>query len=571
MNHLHQQLTLETLPDDVLIEILRLVARSPVPETRPLPFPIVASRVNRRFRAVALTSPTLWSTIRLSRRSRSWHWAPIFLSRSGLYPLDISINLEDYKAHSGSVCVCDDGVRYNSVPDAHISLQRALAIVGPHIARWRTFSLRCWASQLEELSRFMERSPVSAGIESAHISTVDNPWNEPGFLPPLAHVFGSPTFRFFRTNARLEQAALGAFKAIHTLDIDFGASHHPPDVLRTILGSSSPLRTLIMRTFSAAMNLLSAPIEATTITSLAVSFASDNFSSSGNFSDLTRAFSFPSLQYLEIVGGSLTMSNEYRTLFPDLHTLRLEGIDFTPIGLASIQSFSHGITTLELICTTNNHHLLGPRTNQGWPALDSFTVCTDAIRPWWLPQFLAMRAATNAVSTMMLSPWMERFTLPHDMQDPEIRWLRDGFSRGLMDGISRGHDFYIDEHGMRIKDFEYVEVPELPLCFLCAIELDRVDWRSDVDEDARQTDEAITEVFKMTSEVVRARGVGRELKKKKLQKRGVGHSKISAKRKSHRYDCAEDFSLAIRQTPSLNQFESRDNARIQRYAQQGNT
>ncbi|KAJ6476801.1 hypothetical protein C8R45DRAFT_1007908 [Mycena sanguinolenta] len=521
MNYIHQQLTLETLPDDVLIEILRLVARFPVPDNRSHPFPIVASRVNRHFRAVALTCPELWSSIRLSRRLRSWHWAPTFLSRSGSYPLDISISLEHYRPEY-------------PVPDAPIPLRRALAIIGPHLARWRTFSLRCWESQLEELVTFMERSSIPARLESAHISLVDNLWPELGSLPPLAHVFGSPNLRFFRTNAQLEQADLCAFEAIHTLDIDFGAGLHP-EALRTMLGSPSSLRTLIMRTSPAAMDLVSGPIEAATITALAVSF------SSNNFSDLTRVFSFPNLEYLEIMGGSLTVSNEYRTpgnIFPNLHTLRLEGIDFTPMCLASIQFFSHGITTLELIRTTNNHHLLASRANQAWPALNSLTLCTEAIDPWWLPQFLA----TTALSTLILSPSLSLFTFLGDMQKLEIRWLRDGFSRGLMGGISGGCDFYIDEHDMCIKDFGYVEQPERPACFCCALAYGRRDWEFD-DEDTRQTDEAIAEAFKATGEVARAKRMGHGLKRKKHQKQTAGRMKIPARRKGKRYDFAEDFSL----------------------------
>ncbi|KAJ6503995.1 hypothetical protein C8R45DRAFT_974424 [Mycena sanguinolenta] len=500
MNHIHQQLTLETLPDDVLIEILRLVARFPVPDSRSHPFPIVASRVNRHFRAVALTCPEHWSTIRLSHRLCSWHWAPTFLSRSGSYPLDISISLEHYRPEY-------------PVPDAPIPLRRALAIIGPHLGRWRTFSLCCWESQLEELVTFMEWSSVPARLESAHISLVDNLWAEPGSLPPLAHVFGSPKLCFFRTNAQLEQADLCAFEAIHTLDIDFSAGLHL-EALRTMLGSPSSLRTLIMRNSPATMDLVSGPIEAATITSLAVSFSSDNFS------DLTRVFSFPNLEYLKILGGSLTVSNEYRTpgnIFPNLHTLRLEGIDFTPMCLASIQFFSHGITTLELIRTTNNHHLLASRANQAWPALNSLTF---------------------ALSTLILSPSLSLFTLLGDMRKLEIRWLRDSFSRGLMGGISGGCDFYIDEHHMRIKDFGYVEQPERPMCFCCALA-----WESDIAEDTRQTDEAIAEAFKATGEVARAKRMGHGLKRKKHQKRTAGRMKVPARRKGKQYDFAEDFSL----------------------------
>ncbi|KAJ6475593.1 hypothetical protein C8R45DRAFT_1102867 [Mycena sanguinolenta] len=77
-------------------------------------------------------------------------------------------------------------------------------------------------------------------------------------------------------------------------------------------------------------------------------------------------------------------------LFPNLYTLRLQEIDFTPIRLASIESFSQGITTLELISTTNNYHLLALHPSQAWPALDSLT-------------FLAIREATSAVSTLTAS------------------------------------------------------------------------------------------------------------------------------------------------------------------------
>ncbi|KAJ6470841.1 hypothetical protein C8R45DRAFT_1014774 [Mycena sanguinolenta] len=520
MSHIHQQLTLETLPNDVLIEILRLVARSPMRETTPHPFPIVASRVNHHFRAVALTCPELWSTIRLSHHSRSWRWAPTFLSQSGSYPLDISISLERYRP----------GYRSTYARNAPIPLRRALAILGPQIARWRTFSLRCWKSQLEELGRFMERSPVAARLESAHISLVDYgylfdwSWYTTS-LPPLAHIFGSPNLQ-----------------AIHTLDIGFGAGFHPRE-LRKMLCSPLSLRTLIMRTSPAAVKSVSGPIEAATITSLAISFSSDKFS------DLTRVFSFPNLEYLEIMGGSLTVSNEHRTpgnIFPNLHTLRLEGIAFTPISLASIQFFSHGITSLELIRTTNNHHLLASCANKAWPTLDSLTLCPEVTDRWWLSQFLAMCVARNALSTLILPPSLSRFTLPRDMRKLEIRWPRDGFSRGLMDGISGGCDFYVDEHDMRIKDFCHVEQPKRPGCARACRYHDFVyedtPCKYVVEEDTRQMDEAIAEAFKATGEVARAKGIGHRFKRKH-QKRTAGRKKIPARRKGKRYDFAENFSL----------------------------
>ncbi|KAJ7617810.1 hypothetical protein FB45DRAFT_932739 [Roridomyces roridus] len=85
--------TVEILPDEVLGVILKLVADSPMNLAAP-PTPIVAARVNRRWRSITLSYPELWTTIRISHRPHSLRWASISLACSRTLPIDISINLE---------------------------------------------------------------------------------------------------------------------------------------------------------------------------------------------------------------------------------------------------------------------------------------------------------------------------------------------------------------------------------------------------------------------------------------------------------------------------------------------
>ncbi|KAJ7240667.1 hypothetical protein C8J57DRAFT_1527336 [Mycena rebaudengoi] len=116
--------TIETLPDELLAEILKLGADSPLPRRNLVPpFPVAVSRISRRWRAIMLGSPGLWTTIRLSHNPITWIWASLCAKHSQPYPLDISISLESYTAHI-------DG-RYDYEP-----LLQALSFVSPHMGRW---------------------------------------------------------------------------------------------------------------------------------------------------------------------------------------------------------------------------------------------------------------------------------------------------------------------------------------------------------------------------------------------------------------------------------------------------
>jgi hypothetical protein len=88
----------------------------------------------------------------------------------------------------------------------------------------------------------------------------------------------------------------------------------------------------------------------------------------GGFDTFTNAFSLPNLEYLEILGGFTGASEEEHgiivpeewevPLFSHLRTLRLEDVGFGRNGLAFLQCLSRNITSLQLIYTEGNSHLL---------------------------------------------------------------------------------------------------------------------------------------------------------------------------------------------------------------------
>ncbi|KAJ7447800.1 hypothetical protein B0H11DRAFT_1929549 [Mycena galericulata] len=507
---------IDILPDDVLALILKLVADSPMASLQKLPPPVAASRVSHRWRTIALACPELWTKIRLSHRSQSWRWAPVFLRRSGTRLLDISINLESYSYRNGKP--------HHASP---IYMDWALEILGHHVGRWQRVALRAWHSQLHEMWDFLASAPSIARLESVEFSSVDGPhWVDPVWdstIPALSRLFRSQSFRSLRINTWLD---VPQFRAVHTLDIDFEAivTFGIHDGLRRIFGPTSTLETMAVRNFyPRAAAMAGDPIDACTIRSFAISFAVPFYYTRiydlydlygggyGGFESLTNIFSLPNIEYLEILGGftgsaaaarNIIVPEDWEApLFPHLLTLRLEDVDFSRRGLAFIQSLSQNITTLHLIHTAGNHHLLAG--NAQWPDLRALVVETqdDSGDPTWLVSFISMRAAIGATITELTIPlgcWSEDEDAAYLV--PRIRWQSDGPSPALMDGLP-GHAFYIDEFDMRGAAFEHVEAP-CSYDDYCSEEWSTFFY---VLADGERLDAEIAEDFKMARARVRAK------------------------------------------------------------------
>ncbi|KAJ7740971.1 hypothetical protein B0H14DRAFT_3167837 [Mycena olivaceomarginata] len=194
------QSAVDNLPDDVLATILKLVADLPVLSfERDPPAPVAASRVSRRWRIVALGSPELWTNIRISHLLGSRRWAATFVKRSLSRPLDISINLESHRDENGwknPYCIPHP-------------LNKVLAIVGPHIGRWRTLALRGWSYEMCEFLEFVRRAPVlPSRLEYTHLSGVEGG----RLLLPVEKLCGSESFSSLRVKGmELELASARPF------------------------------------------------------------------------------------------------------------------------------------------------------------------------------------------------------------------------------------------------------------------------------------------------------------------------------------------------------------------------
>ncbi|KAJ6505765.1 hypothetical protein C8R47DRAFT_1315944 [Mycena vitilis] len=313
-----------------------------------------------------------------------------------------------------------------------------------------------------------------------------------------------------------------------------------------ISGPSPSLETLTLRHFPPEPLLVGIPIDCPTIRSLAIGFSGQfyfwwrDLQPLGCFDSLISRFSFPNLENLKIVGGFTGSVEEHRSItVPD----KGEAPVPTPAH-ATLGCFSRGITSLQLIHTAGNRCLLQHGGDLAWPALRSLTVETPngLAKSNCLTSFLAIRASLGVpISELRVYPSLGSLALPVD-SPPKPLWLCDAPSPALMDGTA-GNGFYIDENDARRRHFEHVQPPEVLETW----------WYTELYERDRDADEwaldEIAEAFQMAGELVRAKGIWRELRREKrldlkMVRRAAEHrSKIVRSSKRQRSEIREDFYL----------------------------
>ncbi|KAJ7821682.1 hypothetical protein B0H14DRAFT_2599053 [Mycena olivaceomarginata] len=413
----------------------------------------------------------------------------------------------------------------HSLPRA-LRFRKALSVVGPHIRRWRTLALRGWRHQVHQLYKFLSHSPGASQLQSVHISLVDvhsyysNPTPQPSVLP--WQLFRSTSLRSLRVNGmRLDLSDSTAFRTLRSLDISFETGNWAAPAFRRILGGSSLLETLVIRGFYPEIAPVGDPLDVPTIKSLAVSFKVPFYyrnyysADTGGFDTFTNAFSLPNLEYLEILGGFTGASEEEHGIIVP------EEWEMLALVATAWHSFNVSAATSPPCSSSipgGNSHLLQQRGDEvAWPALRALTVETrdGSPNPRWLGQFLAVRP----ILELTIPRWPSGVTLPAK-SPPKLRWLNEGPSPALMDGADFGSKFYIDDYDMRPRDFVELEVPE-PDWLEDYLYYDepwewrmwQVDWMmADIYE---QLDAELAQVFGDSVELLRAKGLCRELRKQR--------------------------------------------------------
>jgi len=118
--------SIDILPNEILAYIFTIGARPGSSRSRSgpsdeLPFPLLVSCITRRWRDVAINSPSVWCNLIFTTSVHSDHWcSALWLPRSGAHPLDITIDLVGR------------------------TKERIMNLIIPHVARWRRFSVKAW-------------------------------------------------------------------------------------------------------------------------------------------------------------------------------------------------------------------------------------------------------------------------------------------------------------------------------------------------------------------------------------------------------------------------------------------
>lgn len=115
---------IQSIPNELLAHIFTIGANIERSSdyTFKLPFPLLVSSITQRWRNVAISSPPVWSNLIFTNDVRTDRWcATIWLPRSGIHPLDITIDLIGRRTKD------------------HI-----MDLISPHITRWRRLSVKAW-------------------------------------------------------------------------------------------------------------------------------------------------------------------------------------------------------------------------------------------------------------------------------------------------------------------------------------------------------------------------------------------------------------------------------------------
>ncbi|TDL21804.1 hypothetical protein BD410DRAFT_828788 [Rickenella mellea] len=148
------QSPIHRIPPEMLAEIfVCCLPESRLPRTHPLEAPLLLSQVSSVFRSTALSTPTLWSGIRIKTvKARREHCLTLglWISRSGSSPLSFSF-------------------RYEKGNNSNVAIDELIRILAPHSRRWKHVGITFFQDYVTSV--FIEA--VARGIPNLEILTID--------------------------------------------------------------------------------------------------------------------------------------------------------------------------------------------------------------------------------------------------------------------------------------------------------------------------------------------------------------------------------------------------------------
>lgn len=302
---------IESLPNELLAHIFTLGTYSRTGPFEVLPFALLVSCITRRFRNIAISSPSVWSNLVFSTSVHSDNWcADIYLPRSGAHPLDITVELLGR------------------------STERVMDIIVPHSARWRSLSVKAWTrSDLEIILKSLRdvTAPLLDKIElRCFLGDQECSWDP--HQPCLT--LGTPALRSVRLRGLCLKCGPQSLANLTTFHFDSHDSSLSYAELTNLLAASPALRTLVLRLPRFEATELT-PINIPCLRSLTMNF----LSSGDTFVHLFAMIVAPALECLELIsmdGGQVLTLVEYcrrSPTYPRPQTLKLFNIadDFPDI------------------------------------------------------------------------------------------------------------------------------------------------------------------------------------------------------------------------------------------------
>ncbi|KAJ7486924.1 hypothetical protein FB451DRAFT_1228350 [Mycena latifolia] len=322
----------EHLPDEILALIFKVEADLPLGRHE-RPVPLIISSVCKRWRVVALSSPEVWTTVRISAR-RSLACATVFLQRSTPLPFRLSINTET------------DGRTIDIAP--------VLDVLLPHVARCSGLALClsdddlcAWIVALQGQEQLRAVRLLSLTVHS---------------YPP-EELWGPPDSLFQFT---------GLFPALHSLRLSMGPAMHLREqwnalnlttldvrctwdgaFVRHVCRHSRVLETLVLRGYSASVFYRAAPACLPSLTSLVLEYADAALAE--GLVGLAMFLELPNLARLEIKGSHVpSVGYSFQSWpihpFPRLRTLRLEDVVLErSIDSCVLQTLGARVTHLQVV------------------------------------------------------------------------------------------------------------------------------------------------------------------------------------------------------------------------------
>ncbi|KAJ7311686.1 hypothetical protein DFH08DRAFT_943728 [Mycena albidolilacea] len=321
----------ERPPDEVLALIFRLAAETPLAPGEDEASWVISS-VNQRWRAIALSGPELWTTVRISRR-HSLGGTQLFLARSTPLPFRLSINTEV------------TGPR-------PLDAARILEMLLPHIRRCSALALCVSADDLCKWSSVLRRNhlhSVRTLSITIHSSAPDELWGPPESLFDFTALCTSvrslrlgPAMKF---QHQLRPLRLTKLDVRCTWDGAF---------IRHICSHSQVLESLVLRDYSASVfDGAAGPTSLPSLTSLALEYRDAALAE--GLINLALFLDTPNLAHLTIEGSASPGAGHSlrpwtARRFPRLTVLSVQNVAFCrPIDISVLAGLSANITHLRLL------------------------------------------------------------------------------------------------------------------------------------------------------------------------------------------------------------------------------